>query len=99
MLTAIGCVEPSSQSAAIVRTCFSVSFLVAMTFCTAKFPFVMVPVLSIMTALTSFNASIATPPLKRIPLLDPAPIPEKKANGTLNTSAHGQLITRNVIAV
>ena len=59
----------------------------------------MVPVLSITTAFTSFNASIETPPLNRIPFLDPAPIPEKNASGTLNTSAHGQLMTRKVIAV
>ena len=34
-----------------------------------------------------------------MPSLDAAPMPEKNASGTLITSAQGQLITRNVIAV
>ena len=58
-----------------------------------------VPVLSITIAFTFFRLSIAIPPLKRIPFLEPAPIPEKNASGTLNTNAHGQLITKNVNAV
>ena len=58
-----------------------------------------VPVLSITIALTFLSPSIAIPPLKRIPFLEPAPIPEKNARGTLNTNAQGQLITRNVNAV
>ena len=58
-----------------------------------------VPVLSITTEVISFNVSKAAPPLNKIPILDPAPIPEKNASGTLKTSAHGQLITRNVSAV
>ena len=51
------------------------------------------------TTFTFFKASRAIPPLKRIPFLDPAPIPEKNASGTLKTRAHGQLITRKVSAV
>ena len=42
---------------------------------------------------------MATPPLKRMPYLEPAPIPLKKAKGTLSTKAQGQLITRKVSAV
>ena len=34
-----------------------------------------------------------------MPALDAAPTPRKYASGTLITRAHGQLITRNVIAV
>ena len=77
----------------------SPAFAEVTTFCTAKLPFVMVPVLSMMIALTFFRASMESPPLKSIPYLDAAPIPEKNASGTLITSAQGQLITRNVIAV
>ena len=45
------------------------------------------------------NPSMERPPLKRMPFLEPAPIPEKKASGILSTRAQGQLITRKVIAV
>ena len=55
--------------------------------------------MSITTALILAIVSIALPPLKRIPLFDAAPIPEKNAKGTLSTNAHGQLITRNESAV
>ena len=65
---------------------------------TVKLPFVRVPVLSKAIALTLPSASIESPPLKRIPSFDDAPIPEKYASGTLSTSAHGQLITRKVSA-
>lgn len=41
-----------------------------------------------------FKASKARPPLNKIPCLEPLPIPEKKASGTLNTKAQGQLITK-----
>ncbi len=51
------------------------------------------------TEVISFNVSSAAPPLNKIPILDPAPIPEKNARGTLNTRAQGQLITRKVKAV
>ena len=43
--------------------------------------------------------SILVPPLKRMPSLEAAPIPEKKESGMDITIAHGQLITRNVRAV
>ena len=59
----------------------------------------MVPVLSMTTALILLMASMDWPPLKRIPRLLPAPIPAKKASGTLRTSAQGQLMTRKVRAV
>lgn len=48
---------------------------------------------------SNINVSSAAPPLNKIPILDPAPIPEKNARGTLNTRAQGQLITRKVKAV
>ena len=75
------------------------SVATGITSCTTKFPFVIVPVLSITIVFTSFMASKAAPPLNKMPFLEPAPIPEKNANGTLRTSAQGQLITRNVKAV
>ena len=56
-------------------------------------------VLSITTAPSLLKDSMDSPPLKRMPFLEPAPIPEKNASGTLNTRAHGQLITRKEIAV
>ena len=59
----------------------------------------MVPVLSITMPFTFLRASIEMPPLKSIPSFDAAPMPAKKARGTLMTSAHGQLITRKVMAV
>lgn len=65
---------------------------------TLKLPFVRVPVLSKIIALTFASASIEFPPLNSIPSFDAAPIPEKYASGTLRTNAHGQLITRNVSA-
>ena len=55
--------------------------------------------MSITTARTPLMASMAAPSLKRIPFLLPAPIPAKKARGTLSTSAQGQLITRKDRAV
>ena len=70
-----------------------------MIFCTTKFPLVIVPVLSITTVEIWFKASMDTPPLNKMPRLDPDQIPEKKASGTLNTRAQGQLITRKVRAV
>ena len=99
MLTAIGCVDALSQAAAMDNTASSDHSSCVSTFCTSKFPLVIVPVLSITTAFTFFNASMATPPLKRIPRLEPAPIPQKNASGTLSTTAHGQLITRKLNAV
>ncbi len=51
------------------------------------------------TAFTWDMASRETPPLNKIPRLEPAPIPEKNASGTLKTSAQGQLMTKNVSAV
>ena len=69
------------------------------TLCTIKFPSVIVPVLSITIAFSSFMASREVPPLNKIPFLEPAPIPEKNAKGTLSTRAQGQLITRKVSAV
>ena len=68
-------------------------------FCTVKSPLVMVPVLSMTTALILLMASMDWPPLNRMPRLLPAPIPAKKASGTLRTSAQGQLMTRKVRAV
>ena len=35
----------------------------------------------------------------RIPFLEAPPIPPKKVSGTLMTSAHGQLTTRNIRAL
>ncbi len=99
MLTPMGCVECCSQlaqSATISSWLKSPNGIIC---CTAKLPFVIVPVLSMTTAEILFKASIDMPPLKRIPFLDPAPMPEKKARGTLNTRAQGQLITRKVNAV
>ena len=64
-----------------------------------KVPVVMVPVLSNAIAFTRLIASIALPPLNKIPCREPAPMPEKNANGTDNTKAHGQDTTRNVKAV
>ena len=100
MLCPIGWVEDSSQLALIASSSSALTLSEAgFTDCTTKFPFVMVPVLSITIALTFFSASMAIPPLKRIPLLEAAPMPEKNARGTDNTSAHGQLMTRKVSAV
>ena len=95
----IGCVEFCSQLAQIFNSSSSVIRPALTIFWSTKFPFVIVPVLSITTAFTWFSASSATPPLKRIPFLEPAPIPEKNESGTLRTSAHGQLITKNDSAV
>ena len=66
---------------------------------TLNSPLVMVPVLSTTTDLILDRASMDCPPLKRMPFLLPAPMPAKKARGTLSTRAQGQLITRNVRAV
>ena len=66
---------------------------------TLNIPLVIVPVLSITTALTADTASIDEPLLKSIPFFEPAPIPAKYVSGTLRTIAHGQLITRKVTAV
>ena len=99
MLTAIGWVELYSQQAARERSSSSVKLPSEMTCCSSKLPSVIVPVLSITTALSFPSASMETPPLKRIPFFEPAPIPEKNARGTLSTRAQGQLITRNVRAV
>ena len=99
MLMPMGWVEAVSQAAARAR---SSSFFMEPegdTVCTTKFPLVMVPVLSMTTTFTFFKASRAIPPLKRIPFLDPAPMPEKKDRGTLKTRAQGQLMTRKVRAV
>ena len=99
MLAAIGWDDEASHAAAISIISFSLKSPKADILSTSKTPFVMVPVLSITTDLIFFSASISRPPLKRIPSLEAAPIPEKKASGTLITSAQGQLITRKVIAV
>ena len=100
MLTAMGWVENSSQLAARdssspVETVLSAGIAA----CTWKLPLVMVPVLSMTTALMPDSASMALPPLNRMPFLDAAPMPEKKASGTLSTSAQGQEMTRKVSAV
>ena len=99
ILVPMGWVEPSSHRAAISRSASMLSLPKGMTLCTWNSPLVMVPVLSITTAFTFFRASMATPPLKRMPFLEPAPMPEKKARGTLSTRAQGQLMTRKVMAV
>ena len=100
MLCPIGWVEDSSQLALIASSSSALTLSEAgFTDCTTKFPFVMVPVLSMTTALILFNASMAIPPLNRMPRFDAAPMPEKKASGTESTSAHGQLMTRKVSAV
>ena len=98
ILAAIGCVESFSAEPAYASSCSSVvpSGIISAT---VKFPSVTVPVLSITTALILARVSNETPPLKSIPLFEPAPIPAKNANGTLRTNAQGQLITRNVSAV
>ena len=59
-----------------------------------KLPLVRVPVLSKtkVSALALF--SIATDPLKRIPYLEPDPIPAKKVIGTEMTRAQGQEMRR-----
>ena len=99
ILFAMGWVDTCSQLAARRRRVSSSVLPTVTVFCNTKFPSVMVPVLSITTALTSAIDSSATPPLKRMPFLEPAPIPEKNASGTLNTSAQGQLMTRKDRAV
>ena len=99
MLVAIGCVERLSAAPANANTLSSV-YPPSLTICTTlKFPSVTVPVLSMTTAFTAASDSRETPPLNKIPFLEPAPIPAKKASGTLRTSAQGQLITRKVSAV
>ena len=99
MLTAIGWVEAYSALAAHDKICSCVNPSLAFTDSTLKFPSVIVPVLSITIALISASISSAAPPLNKIPLLEPAPIPAKNASGTLNTSAHGQLIIKKDNAV
>jgi len=94
MLTAMGWVEFCSQLAQRARMSSP-----PMTSWTRKSPRVTVPVLSMATAFTAAMASILTPPLKRMPRLLPAPMPEKKASGTLRTRAQGQLMTRKDRAV
>ena len=99
MLAAIGWEDADSQAAAMARTsCWDVSLNVDIL-STTNTPLVIVPVLSITTAFMFLRASMARPPLKRIPSLEAAPMPEKNASGTLITSAQGQLITRKVMAV
>ena len=99
MLLAIGCVELASHETAMERSSSSLMSEAVIICCTTKFPLVIVPVLSITTALTFLSASMESPPLNSIPSFEAAPIPEKNASGTLITSAQGQLITRKVIAV
>ena len=99
MLTAIGCEDNFSALPAYDKSFSSLIPSAVLTSATEKSPSVTVPVLSITTAFISASASRETPPLNNIPCFEPAPIPEKKASGTLRTRAHGQLITRNVSAV
>ena len=86
-----------SIAALFLSTCMNSPPCVGGTVC--KLPSVTVPVLSMTTAFTAASDSRETPPLNKIPFLEPAPIPAKKASGTLRTSAQGQLITRKVSAV
>ena len=77
MLTPMGWLEASSAPAQSLSNSLALTSSIAVIFCKTKLPLVIVPVLSITTALTFFKASIAKPLLKRIPCLEPAPIPEK----------------------
>ena len=99
ILCAMGWVEVDSQAAQSSSRVSAFTESAGRTVCRTKLPSVRVPVLSIITAFTLRMASREIPPLNRMPRLEPAPIPEKNARGTLKTRAQGQLITRKVSAV
>mmetsp|Transcript_4388 Transcript_4388/g.14184 ORF Transcript_4388/g.14184 Transcript_4388/m.14184 type:complete len:350 (-) Transcript_4388:1009-2058(-) len=61
---------------------------------TVGLPWVMVPVLSNTTALTWCARSMASPPLMRMPLSAPTPVPTMTAVGVARPSAQGQAMTR-----
>ena len=91
---AIGCEEVSSAVFAAERSSLSLKLFAVWILSILSEPSVTVPVLS--NAAVSHTASRSTnlPPFMRMPFLDAAPIPAKKASGTEMTSAHGQAATR-----
>ena len=97
ILTATGWVDTDSAWAASRRSsCCSIRLLTIPL--TSKHPSVRVPVLSITTVPVRASFSRNTAPFTRIPLRLQRPMEAKKVSGIPITSAHGQLITRNVRA-
>ena len=77
MLMPIGWLEWASAAAVSARSSLSLMPFAGVTDCTTKLPSVIVPVLSKTTFFTVSIDSSASPPLKRMPSFDPAPMPEK----------------------
>ena len=92
-----GCSDACSTDADIRMSSFS-SMSSTRIFVTFAFPSVMVPVLSIATKSIHDNISNVCAFLINIPRLAPWPIPAIIAVGVANPNAHGQDITRTLMA-
>ena len=89
--------ENRARLNAIRRTSSSVPAN-ASTPTSCRSPAVNVPVLSSATTSTFANASSAAPPRNNTPRRAPNAMADRIADGMLNTSAHGDATTSNVIA-
>ncbi len=91
-----GCSDDFSKEYAIFKkSCSLISLIISVTF---GFPFVIVPVLSKITYLTSPKVCSASAVLNNIPLSAPLPVPTIIATGVASPKAHGQEITKTEIA-